>query len=188
MYSDGKNFARKETKSCMTYIPAQLTTPLTYKTDLFSLRVEQKIETTTITMHLFTSIVNTFYLPHTVATLKTFLPSVLRSTCFNDNDLPFVKEAQQTEIGHLFEHILLEYLCEAKMTQEKSDISFSGVTEWNWNKDARGIFHITIDAGIEEKYLLEDALKKTIALTSRVLGSEQNRYTPLHQLTTTISE
>lgn len=169
MYSDGKNFARKETKSCMTYIPAQLTTPLTYKTDLFSLRVEQKIETTTITMHLFTSIVNTFYLPHTVTTLKTFLPSILRSTCFNDNNLPFAKEAKQTEIGHLFEHILLEYLCEKKLSLGLRNIVYNGVTEWNWQKDQRGIFYITIDTGSQEKHIFEDALQKSIVLISEIL-------------------
>ncbi len=144
---------------------------MTIQNDLFLLVVEQKIDHTAITMRLLVPSVNTVDLPNTSSILKIELPSILSSTCFNDKGLSFSKEVQQTEIGHLFEHILLEYLCEKKLSLGLTNIVYNGVTEWDWLKDERGIFYITIDIGLEEKHILEEALQKSTSLISKILNT-----------------
>src|SRR5258706_436221 len=111
----------------MTILPQEPVIPL--KFELFSLFVQKKKHTTRILMKLNTPIVNTRELPETYQLLETDLPSILRSQCFNELHLPFASEVKSTEIGHLFEHILLEYLCISKLEQGISNrASYSGNT------------------------------------------------------------
>src|ERR1700761_2246371 len=80
--------------------------------NLFSLAITQKQTRTQITMDLLYNQINTKEIPFITDLLQKNLPSVLQTTCYNDLDLPFHVEVKNTEIGHLFEHILLEYLCQ----------------------------------------------------------------------------
>ena len=77
--------------------------------------------------------------------LQRNLPQVLDALCFNDSNLPFDIEVKNTEMGHLFEHIILEYMCEEKIKNGFPKASFKGVTNWNWKKDIQGTFHIQIE-------------------------------------------
>src|SRR5688572_29431065 len=86
----------------------------THKNNFFSLDVNQNRLNTKIVMRLFVSTFSTKNIPQTYLLLEKHLPSILRSKCFNQNNYPFKIEVLDTEIGHLFEHILLEYLCEQK--------------------------------------------------------------------------
>ena len=140
---------------------------------LFSLTVNRKANSTTIYMELFTQEVNTRTNPLTVQLLKEYLPSVLRSQCFNDDNLPFAQEVRQTEIGHLFEHILLEHLCLLKLSHGHNSATYRGVTDWNWIKEKRGTFHIQINAGRNESNFFEEALQKTIRLTETIMQNAQ---------------
>lgn len=130
----------------------------------FSLKVGIYESKSIICMRLFTDTVNTCNLPHTFETLKQLLPSVLYTECFNDEKLPFHEEVKNTEIGHLFEHVLLEYLCQISMTRGFRKVQFSGFTEWNWKRDPKGTFHITIDAGLEIADIFENAVEKSVKL------------------------
>src|SRR5260221_1214377 len=85
--------------------------------DLFSLAIIQKRTRTKITMDLLYNQINTKKIPLITDLLKENLPSVLATICYNDLNLPFHVEVLNTEIGHLFEHILLEYLCQSKLAQ-----------------------------------------------------------------------
>ncbi len=125
---------------------------------------------TKIIMSLSISQVNTTYFPQTVKILKKMLPGVLLSVCFNEFSLPFHKEAKKTEIGHLFEHILLEYLCLEKSV-EGIDSEYNGLTSWNWVDDPFGTFHITIDAGIQDKERMSSAVIKSIELFNYIITS-----------------
>lgn len=118
-------------------------------------------------------LINTQDIPHTKQFLKKTFPAVLHSECFNSQNLPFSKEVQQTEIGHLFEHILLEYLCYAKLKNGLSEVSFSGHTDWNWKKETRGTFHITIDIGIEDANILPSSIEKSISLLQNLIQNKQ---------------
>lgn len=122
-----------------------------------------------ITMQLFMDDVTTRNIPHVQKLLQAHLPTILRSKCFNEKNLPFSQEVAHTEIGHLFEHILLEYLCKEKISSGSNEAIFSGVTKWNWKKDAYGTFHIQIDVTWQERDIFYFALEQSIFLLKRIL-------------------
>lgn len=138
--------------------------------DYYSLLVNHFPQETKITMSLSITQVNTIDFPKTIAILQKLLPGVLSSVCFNELSLPFHEEARKTEIGHLFEHILLEYLClEKSMLGIESE--YNGVTSWNWKTDPYGTFHIVVDAGIQDKQYLQSAINKAITLMTFIITS-----------------
>lgn len=141
--------------------------------DFFSLALNYYRNKTFIIMRLFTDIVSTSELPTTLPILHEFLPSILRSACFNEAKLPFCREVKRTEIGHLFEHILLEYLCKIKTTKGYKNVEFSGVTNWNWEKHPRGTFHIQINAASEIKNILPQALLESSNLLRLIMETSQ---------------
>lgn len=113
--------------------------------------------------------VTTSHMPHTITVLEKELPTILQSKCFNEGNVPFYKEVLSTELGHLFEHILLEYLCIAKIGMGFEEAMFSGITKWDWNKEPYGTFHIALDMREEDMLFLTPALKKTKVLFEKIL-------------------
>jgi hypothetical protein len=145
---------------------------LFYLSDQFSLHVGTWKKRTNIDMNLFIPNVNTRDFPHTLNFLKDNFPSVLKTQCFNYKNLSFDKEVQATEIGHLFEHILLDQLCIQKIKIGFNKVSYSGRTSWNWEIDKKGIFHISINANKDDILLLGSALKETISLVEKLIKEE----------------
>jgi hypothetical protein len=139
--------------------------------ELFSLKFKYGAKRTNIVMSLATQIVNTRDIPATHMLLEKYLPSVFLSKCFNEQNFPFKEEAKKTEIGHLFEHILLEYLCSMKKEKGHMNAIHNGVTHWNWEKDKWGVFHITIDLGSSDKEIFEAALEESVKLLLLILKS-----------------
>lgn len=141
--------------------------------NLFSLAIVQKRTSTKITMDLLYNQLNTSEIPFLVEMLQQKLPSVLLATCYNDLGLPFNVEVRNTEIGHLFEHILLEYLCQHKIAKGARQATFAGRTKWNWKRDPFGRFHIHLSCGKKDSDILPPALEKTVSLMKVILGYEQ---------------
>lgn len=139
--------------------------------DFFSLRFSHRQHHTRLTLQILGAHVNTRTLPFTYTMLSLHLPSVMQAQCFNDAHLPFSKEVKATEIGHLFEHILLEYLCLLKIGSGCKYSTYSGNTSWNWLRDPQGVFHITVDAGKNDMALFQKALQRTIILMKTILMS-----------------
>ena len=139
--------------------------------NLFSLRIYHYEKNTILTMKVFAPQITTNELPRTSLILQEALPNVLFSECFNEEKLPFFEEVKATEIGHLFEHILLEYLCLEKIANGYPEATYSGNTNWDWKKDPYGTFYITINVGKHELEFFPFALKKTIALTRKIFQS-----------------
>jgi len=137
--------------------------------ELFSLHINLTHGKLFIFMQLHQDIVNTQNLPHTYAILQKTLPTILRATCFNEGNIPFCKEVRRTEIGHLFEHILLEYLCKEKLLAGAKRAMFEGVTDWNWEKEPYGSFHITIPFTEGDADFFPIALKKSMQLLNVIL-------------------
>lgn len=135
----------------------------------FTIAVEQTSPTIIITMHIQKDDVTTTHMPHVSTILQQELPTILRSRCFNEKNVPFYKEVVSTELGHLFEHILLEYLCMAKIKVGYKEAIFSGVTKWDWNKDPYGMFHIELDMQQEDVMFLRLALEQTVRLFEKIL-------------------
>ena len=137
--------------------------------DYFTLAVSCNPNNTDITMQFFTKDVTTYGMLHLTQILETYLPTILESSCFNEQNLPFNEEVIHTELGHLFEHILLEYLCKEKINAGNKEAVFRGVTKWNWQKDTVGTFHIQVDVEVREKELLYFALEQSTLLLKRII-------------------
>lgn len=100
------------------------------------------------------------------------MPSIFNSRCFNEEYLPFCQEVRHTEIGHLFEHILLEYLSQIKFEQDRQKVIYSGTTAWDWEKYGAGVFLIKIDAGQKDVKIVKIALEKSVYLLSKIMDSQ----------------
>lgn len=142
--------------------------------NLFTLAVIQKRTRTRITMDVLYNQVNTQEIPFVTDLLRENLPSVLATTCYNEQELPFYKEVQNTEIGHLFEHILLEYLCLSKMAKGARRATYAGRTTWNWVRDPFGRFHIHLSCGKKDADILHPALEQTVTLMKLILGYNEH--------------
>ncbi len=123
-----------------------------------------------IVMECVTSVVNTSQLPDTCPVLEAFLPSIFTSKCFNEEGLEFFEEVKKTELGHLFEHIMLEYICQEKVALGASRFSVSGFTDWNWKRDSFGTFNITIKVGRRDFSVFMSALERSIELLEVILS------------------
>ncbi len=133
-----------------------------------------------VVMYLQTSrIYRTDSLSGIVELLQWRLPSILRSTCFNDQGFAFEQEVQNTEFGHLFEHILLEYLCKAKITFGARKAVYRGRTSWNWPKQEEGVFKIYVNAYVEDKILFLKALGESIVLMRQICNMGDQFRSPI---------
>lgn len=145
------------------------------KDKYYHLSIRPQKTSTSIQMQMITPITTTHYLPHTFGLLSTFLPSIHTSRCFNDKRLPFSQEVKNTEIGHLFEHILLEYIYELKVFYKQADSIISGETSWNWHIDPHGLFHINVSLGATDKKIFFAALTKSITLLNKIIEQQNGK-------------
>lgn len=143
----------------------------TYK-NLFSLVTKSYSNKTYVNMQVLCGIHTTKNLPHTRKTLKKMLPSIFYSTCYNDENLPFSREMQDTEIGHLYEHILLELLAMYKREKTRNIGNIQGITEWNWKNEPKGTFHIHISVGKKDEHLLFNSIKRANEIMEQILLSQ----------------
>lgn len=145
--------------------------PSLIQTEPYTLAISQSRKSILIYMELNTAHFHTNNFPRTYDILKHELPSVLSTKCFNKERLPFDREVINTEIGHLFEHILLQYLCIMKLQDGSKKALYKGLTQWDWDKDRKGTFHITISVNISDWEIFPRALKKSQRLLEKVLDS-----------------
>jgi hypothetical protein len=142
-----------------------------YTSSLFSLSLTQQEELMYMKMQTHTHFVNTADLPRTLPILKKLCPRVLKTKCFNENNLPFREEVKQTEIGHMFEHVILAYLSEMYATKGIMNVVFNGQTNWNWQIDKRGTFHIYISPINRMPSILQHAVYKAVIVTEIIMKS-----------------
>lgn len=139
--------------------------------ELFFLSYTPQYLDTKIFIKFNTGQLNTRNIPQTLEFLKAYLPSIFFSKCYNPENFTFAREVLQTEIGHLFEHILLEYLSNESINIYKNRLIFSGVTTWDWKKDEKGVFRINITAGENDNGIFLNALEKSVVLLKKILTS-----------------
>lgn len=132
----------------------------------FDLTVSAEGETAELCMQLKTPFTTTKYIPHTYDFFVNNFPGVLETKCYNKENLPFCEKVKDTQIGHLFEHVLLQILA------EENNKHFRGVTEWDWRegKDPLGKYYITVSVSQNEMHLLNKALQKAVELIEQLLG------------------
>ncbi len=104
--------------------------------------------------------------PHIPRILFKLLPQMASQRCYNEDGHSFRREAQATEIPHLFEHLIIEI-----QDQVRRGIGspFTGETHWNWTVDPRGRFYVTVDYDNEIVALAAIRLAESVinALDSR---------------------
>lgn len=141
-----------------------------YSGDTFEMSLAYGVKEIYLNMKVKNGVVNTSDLDSTLEILKLDLPSVLKTKCYNYRNLPFRREVVKTEVGHLFEHILLENLCLEKIKSGSRRAVFTGHTDWNWKTDERGIFHIYIGMKDCDICFVESALEKSLLLTEKIMA------------------
>lgn len=114
-------------------------------------------------------------MPSVFNILTTYLPGIFTTKCFNKNNHKFIKEVENTEIGHLFEHIILEYFSSEKKAEGLKDTSCWGITCWDWSKDQKGTYYIKISAKSKEKEIFYKALIKSMQLLNMILGEQSEK-------------
>jgi hypothetical protein len=67
------------------------------------------------------------------------LPGLARHRCRHAEGRPLTEELADTEFAHLFEHVALEL-----MALSGSPRTLSGETRWDWDRDPRGTFRVTL--------------------------------------------
>lgn len=144
-----------------------------YSSPYFRLYIDADKKKTSITMDMLTPFLTTKSLENVKLFFLQNIPGILKNRCFNDANLPFEKEIEQTELGHLFEHMILEFLCREKRLLGYSNVLYNGRTRWNWEKERKGIFHIAINTGTAEKEILNKALVSSVDLINKLLDNSE---------------
>lgn len=106
-------------------------------------------------------------IPHLSMVLQQYIPQIFSAMCFNEKNLPFDKELLNTEVSHLLEHILLEFLCEEKLSSGETQASYDGVTRWY--KDTPENFEILITNNDVRDMFFQNALKKSLVVFDMLL-------------------
>jgi hypothetical protein len=83
---------------------------------------------------------STRHAPHIPKLLFKLFPHLARHRCENENGYSFRRECQETEIPHLFEHLIIELQGQAQRVS-----NLKGETQWNWRVDPKGRFHVYVD-------------------------------------------
>lgn len=145
-----------------------------YESDNFLLNAMSGTGRTDISMIFKDCSFCTKHFPLTKQILEKELPDVLSTECFNEKDLPFEEEVEDTEIAHLFEHILLQMLYSEKTRALKTKTEYNGNTKWNWKEEQQGTFHIEIDSGYSDGVILKESIKKAVLLTEMIINCHRS--------------
>ncbi len=144
----------------------------------FDLSVQVDENSADMAMRLKTPFQTTKNIPHIYEVLNTYLPEVLNTKCFNRENLPFHEKVKNTNLAHLFEHILLAYMIEERKKYSDDETYFRGLTEWDWRagKDPEGTYRIHVNVKQEDNHLFEEALQKATELVEALLHSVEPNY------------
>lgn len=77
--------------------------------------------------------------PELAARAIALLPGLARHRCDNDAGLTFTAEARDTEVAHLLEHVACELMALAGSPRR-----LRGETSWDFARDGRGVFRVTL--------------------------------------------
>ena len=108
--------------------------------------------------------ISTTQSPHLPKMLFKLFPHLSRHRCHNDEGIPFRKECLDTEIPHLFEHLIIEIQGNIAKTS-----AFKGETEWDWRIDPRGRFYVTVD--YDDEFLVLGSIR----LAQRIINALDNK-------------
>lgn len=68
------------------------------------------------------------------------LPGLRRHVCDNSEGITFAEEISDTEVPHLFEHVVIELMARAG-----SPRGLKGETRWDFSRDGHGTFRVSFE-------------------------------------------
>lgn len=139
--------------------------------EFFSFYAVTNSTRTTIAFNVSNGGVRTGFYPETMDIVKKFIPGVLKTKCFNERHNSFDVEVVNTEIAHLFEHIVIQSICEIRKSKGLVYCKYHGETEWDWSLYNFGNFKIVINACLEDTEELEGALMKASSIVKSIMAS-----------------
>ncbi|MDO8681905.1 MAG: hypothetical protein Q7N50_00290 [Armatimonadota bacterium] len=107
---------------------------------------------------------STVHSPHIPKLLFKLFPHLAKHRCENENGYTFRRECQETEIPHLFEHLIIELQGQAQRVS-----NLRGETKWNWRVDPRGRFHVYVE------YDNEMLVLGAIRVAERIINALDNK-------------
>jgi hypothetical protein len=146
-----------------------------YNCDKYSLSTVNADDGLVLKLHINSEIaqdIYTSYYPRTFSTLRKVMPKVLTTECFNEAGKPFCQEVKNTELGHLFEHILIQKMTDIKKYRNELQI-FDGMTSWDWNADRYGSFDIWVSGRVTDLVAFFMAVTQTIEVFNQILNSNK---------------
>ena len=90
----------------------------------------------------------TNHAPHVPTSLFRLFPHLAHHKCHNGHGYSFQREAMETEVPHLLEHLIIELQAQAQHHEV-----LKGETQWNWRVDPRGTFHVHVEYENEQLVL-----------------------------------
>lgn len=144
-----------------------------YKFSNTHFQIEGKIDQSqsNFKMLVKSDLISTSTRPQTIDILQKHLPTIFSNHCFNYDNLSFRDECKNTEVAHLYEHMILEYLCLELVKSGQDEATYKGTTAWNWEKEPKGSFNIQINAGKNELSALQTAITNSTNLFTQILES-----------------
>ncbi|MBI3910565.1 MAG: hypothetical protein HY320_06475 [Armatimonadetes bacterium] len=98
--------------------------------------------------------------PELPISLFELFPHLAEHRCHNEYGYSFRREARNTEIPHLLEHLIIEL-----QTQAQRHEVLKGETQWNWRVDPRGTFHVHVE------YENEQLVLAAVRLAERIVNA-----------------
>lgn len=92
------------------------------------------------------------------------LPTLETHRCDNPDGRPFAEEIADTEVPHLFEHIIMEI-----MALSGSPRTLKGQTRWDFRRDGRGIFRVSVE--YDDDLVCLGAIKLANQVMQHLLGA-----------------
>lgn len=146
--------------------PSLINYPVSFKYDL-----KHDTRKTLIKIKFLTGFFSTKYFPLTLNYLKENYPQVLNTLCFNYQSQPFTKEVTNTELGHLFEHLLIAKIYDLKVQGGERNFVVQGRTRWDWEKGERGDFDIVIVWDNKCMEVFNKAITETVILMEKIIST-----------------
>lgn len=103
--------------------------------------------------------------------LLLMLPGLRRHSCENDDGRDFVSEIVDTETAHLVEHVACEL-----MALSGSPRTLKGRTSWDFARDGRGVFRITLE--FDDDLVALAALDGAVEVVRWAVTGEGEGYRP----------
>jgi hypothetical protein len=104
--------------------------------------------------------------PAIAARALSLLPGLARHRCDNDAGLTFSAEARDTELAHLLEHVACELMALAG-----SPRTLRGETAWDFGRDGRGVFRVTLQ--FDDDLVALGALKAAAEIVEALAHGEE---------------